>query len=216
MARTKEERSQFSFFAKVAEKLCAKCKTVKPASAFGPRYTSPDGLRHWCNECGSEYQNKYYRNNLEENRRRKREHMARARLDPMRRDKYVAAQRAHYRENRKEICRKDRELRAKRFFWARGRKLKGIFAKDLAALWKKQRGLCALSGRKLDRTAHLDHIIARTNGGTDEIGNFRWLDPWVNIARQNLTDEEFISRCNQIAEWIGKRIVDSVHRGGTN
>jgi hypothetical protein len=39
-----------------------------------------------------------------------------------------------------------KEWRRKHFFWARLGHLKGVTAKDLAGLWKAQRGRCAYTG----------------------------------------------------------------------
>ncbi len=103
-------------------------------------------------------------------------------------------------------------LRKKHFFRWRARcQSNGITAKQLGALWKGQRGRCALSGIKLGRDAHLDHIIPLSRGGSGGIGNLRWLDPWVNIARQNLSDEDFRKRCTQVAEFIGRLIIAADH-----
>jgi hypothetical protein len=64
-----------------------------------------------------------------------------------------------------------------------------------------------LSGRKLDNTAHLDHIQPKSENGSHGLENLRWVDPWVNIARGNLNDAEFALRCSQVAEWIGRQVV---------
>jgi 5-methylcytosine-specific restriction endonuclease McrA len=61
-----------------------------------------------------------------------------------------------------------REYVRRRFFWTKAMKLRGegrATARDLAALWKAQRGLCALTGRRLDRAAQLDHKLAKARGG---------------------------------------------------
>lgn len=142
-------------------------------------------------------------------RARKRDHMRRVRSDPVRRAALNEARR-----NNPRYTAKGREysarLRDQHFLRWRARNWgHGVTAKMLAALWKRQRGICALSGRKLDRTAHLDHISPKSFGGVHTIENLRWLDPWVNTARGNLSDQEFMDRCNQVAEWIGRRIVES-------
>jgi uncharacterized Zn finger protein (UPF0148 family) len=185
---------------------------MKPCVKCGePMFQRPDGK--WrCRPCGRAYQRARYAIAPEILRERKRLDMARARQDPLRREAMNAARRGN--EKYQVASRKYRKkLRDNHFFLARaykwGRKLDAV---DLARLWKKQRGRCVLSGRKLDRTAHLDHIMPISLGGKTEIGNIRWLDPWVNVARQNLTDEEFLARCNQIGEWIGRRILESCRR----
>lgn len=146
---------------------------------------------------------------IEELRRRKRDNMRKARSDPVRRAAMNEARRMHprYTEKGREYSRR---LRDQHFFRWRARNWgHGVTAKMLAALWKRQRGICALSGRKLSRTAHLDHINPKSSGGVHTIDNLRWLDPWVNTARGNLSDQEFRDRCAQVAEWIGRRILES-------
>ena len=71
-------------------------------------------------------------------------------------------------------------------------------SKGLMMIWKEQRGLCALSGRKLDRSAHIDHILPRSRGGSNKLSNLQFLAPEVNVAKSNMTDEEFIKLCQDV------------------
>ena len=208
MARNNSIKNpQFNFLATVTEKECTHCHQIKPASSFGPKSTRLDGLRNWCNKCGTEHQKKYYRNNLPLNRERKRLYMAKIRLDLERRRVTRESQRESYKRRRTQILAKQRKNWRERFFWSRASKLGCCgMAKKLASMWKKQRGLCALTGRSLDRSAQLDHIIAKANGGTDEMSNLRWVCSEVNYAKQDLTDTELLSLCNDVIRWIGRRI----------
>lgn len=180
-------------------KECRKCGSAK--------YQSKNG-RWRCAPCANAYQRDAYSANPELIRARKREDMRRARKDPIRRERINAARRGNpaYAEQSRAYARK---LITKHFFVWRARcHGHGVTAKDLAGLWKKQRGLCALSGEKMNRSAHLDHILPISLGGGHELSNLRWLDPWVNVARQNLSDDIFARRCTQVAEWIGRRIME--------
>ncbi len=133
--------------------------------------------------------------------------MARRRaLDP---DKARAKQRAWHGKNRERNKEKLRKYYARRFFWGRAMKLRGAdraTPQDLARLWKNQRGLCALTGRKLDRTAQLDHILSKARGGRDNTGNLRWLCKEANLARREMNDAEFAALCADVMRWIGERI----------
>ena len=86
---------------------------------------------------------------------------------------------------------------------------------ELARLWKAQKGRCALTGARLDRTAELDHVLPKTRGGKDNIGNLRWVTHQVNFAKRDLTDEEFIILCGDVMRWIGRRIemVEKITKG---
>jgi len=129
----------------------------------------------------------------------KREHMARKRAaDP---EAARAYGRRYYAENRDAVSSKIREYYGRRFFWARATKLRGAGRADfkqLASLWKKQRGRCAITGRRLDRTAHLDHIVAKARGGFDNIENLRWVIPEINLAKRAIDDAAFLRLCQDV------------------
>jgi 5-methylcytosine-specific restriction endonuclease McrA len=107
-----------------------------------------------------------------------------------------------------------RDYYSKRFFWSKAMKLKGdgrATYKQIASLWKMQRGMCYLTNRKLDCSAHLDHIVPKARGGSDSVDNLRWLCAEVNLSKRDLLDDEFIKLCEDVISkrkvaWIGKRI----------
>lgn len=79
----------------------------------------------------------------------------------------------------------------------------------LITLFKTQKGRCALTGRPLtfaiDKcgkwipgTASLDRIDSN-NGYTE--GNVRWVHMDANMAKQSLTDNEFIQLCSEIISY---------------
>lgn len=138
----------------------------------------------------------------------KREQMAeRRRADP---DAARAYSRRYHHRNREKQTAKMRHYYGRRFFWARSCKLRQEGKADfrqLAALWKAQRGRCALTGRRLTRdNAQLDHIVPKVKGGGDEIGNLRWLCIEANMAKRDMTDEQFIALCAEVTAFIGERI----------
>lgn len=149
----------------------------------------------------------------DEVRAAKRDGMARKRAaDP---SAARARERAMHHANREARTAAMRAYYAKRFFWGRAMKLRGpgkATALDLAMLWKAQRGRCALTGRRLDRTAQLDHKTAKARAGQDHIENLQWLCEEANLAKRALSDEQFIALCGDVMRWIGQRIaqVDAI------
>lgn len=149
----------------------------------------------------------------DEVREAKRLHMAKKRAaDPQAARDY---RNAYHAKNRDAQTAKMRAYYERRFFWGKAMKLRGpgrATAKDLAAIWKEQRGRCALTGRRLDRSAQLDHKLPRTRGGGDAPLNLQWLCEEVNLAKRALTDAEFTALCGEVMRWIGERIaaVDAI------
>ena len=78
-------------------------------------------------------------------------------------------------------------------------------ASGLMFQWIKQRGKCALTGIKLDRTANADHIIPVCKGGTDNSNNFQWLTPEANHFKGSLTVEELAHMCRLVLMNIEQR-----------
>jgi hypothetical protein len=77
-------------------------------------------------------------------------------------------------------------------------------AKQLASLWKQQRGRCPFTNWKLTAAnAHLDHINPKIKGGSGSIENLRWVHKDVNYAKRDLTDIQFMALCCQIARKEG-------------
>lgn len=143
----------------------------------------------------------------EQVREAKRAHMAKKRHeDP---GAIRAQQKAWCDANRERVRQKNRDYYGRRFFWSRMTKLRcknRASHIELARLWKQQKGLCALTGAKLDRTAQIDHILPKTRGGMDNIENLRWVTTEVNLAKRDLTDAEFFALCGNVMRWIGRRI----------
>jgi hypothetical protein len=133
---------------------------------------------------------------IEETRKAKREFMARKRAADLEGARAYA--RDFHHRNRDRNLATMKAYQGRRFFWMRSFKLKGITARDLASIWRRQRGLCALTGRKLDRSAQIDHKLPKARGGTDELGNLQWLCKEVNLAKRALTDEEFTALCGEV------------------
>lgn len=132
----------------------------------------------------------------DEVRKAKRLHMAaRREADP---DAVRAYGNEYYRMNREKQRAATKAYQARRFFWMRSIKLRGVSARDLAQLWKSQRGLCGISGRRLSRqNAQIDHIIPKARGGDDRLSNLRWACSEANLAKRDMTDAEFFALCRE-------------------
>ena len=57
-----------------------------------------------------------------------------------------------------------------------------------------------LTGWKLDRTAHVDHSLARSKGGTNSIANLRWVVREANVIKLDHCGDKFIAMCKAVAE----------------
>lgn len=186
-------------------KTCPGCKSTISINEFRVRKNGK--LYSRCRACERAYQQDINNRHREKIRERKRLSMAKRRVeDP---DKVRAAARKYHHNNRDKQNLKMRTFYHRRFFWSRAMKLKGLnraTTRDLAVLWKKQKGRCALTGRRLDRSAHLDHILPRARGGDDAVGNVRWVCPEVNLVKRDLLDAELLSLCVDVMRWIGARM----------
>ena len=78
-------------------------------------------------------------------------------------------------------------------------------ARGLMFQWIRQRGRCALTGIKLDRTANADHILPASKGGTDNSHNFQWLTPEANHFKGSLTIEQLAHMCRLVLMNIDQR-----------
>ena len=148
----------------------------------------------------------------EQTREAKRKHMAERWAEKP--EAMRAVSRDFHRRHKERINAQRRDHHVTRLFWTRALKFRGITANDLARLWKAQRGLCALTGRKMDRSAQVDHKLPIARGGKDELSNLQWTTAAANLAKRDLTDAEFHALCVDAVQWIGRRIdaVQAIHK----
>jgi 5-methylcytosine-specific restriction endonuclease McrA len=68
---------------------------------------------------------------------------------------------------------------------------------------------CALTGRPIDlmnsKSYQLDHIIPRSKGGDNSLKNCRLTCKQANIAKSDMTDEEFIQLCKDVINHVNKK-----------
>jgi 5-methylcytosine-specific restriction endonuclease McrA len=156
---------------------------------------------------------KFYYANLEANRAKSRE-KAKARYYANKQEKLL--RNAKYRKDNPEKWRLIKEVSNKkynkrRFFFMRAahhaiRVNDSDEAIELCAVlsraWYTQRGRCAYTGVKLDRTAQVDHKIPVSRGGTNHASNLHWVTPDANWVKRDRTHSEFIAICTDIAAYI--------------
>jgi len=184
---------------------CSKCG--EPKKRFKVRWR--------CRPCENAYQREHYRKNLEHNRKRKAAWMASARKDPAKRERFLASQRKAWKKNgsqkRQEYLAGLRHSDPWR--WKAlviHTSIRGaVSGDDLRLLHLSQDGKCGLTGRPLDfDDMQLDHIIPRARGGDNSLENLRWTCSVANQCKRDLMDDEFVLVCSQVAEWIGRRIME--------
>lgn len=77
-----------------------------------------------------------------------------------------------------------------------------VLCSVLSRAWYNQRGRCAYTGRKLDRTAQVDHKTPTSRGGSNDASNLHWVCAEANWVKQDKTHEEFIGLCADITAYI--------------
>lgn len=157
----------------------------------------------------------YYYDNIERLKERNRIH-AKKHYD-MNKKKKLAANKRWRDANPEKHATLKKAWNKRRFFYNKAMLLKAHkrgavcfettqqLARGLMIQWIKQRGRCALTGIKLDRTANADHIVPACKGGTDNSNNFQWLTPNANQFKGSLTVDELANMCRLVLENIEKR-----------
>jgi len=77
-----------------------------------------------------------------------------------------------------------------------------LTAIDLFHIAHKQKLICALTGVKLTtETISVDHIVAKSKGGSNRPENIRLVHKDVNLAKRALSDSEFLDLCRKVVEF---------------
>lgn len=114
--------------------------------------------------------------------------------------------RAYNAAHKPQIAETNKKYAARRFFYFRAANLalrhpSAVVATltDLANLWKRQHGRCAITDRRLDRhNSQLDHIIPIVRSGVGTIDNLRWVHRDVNYAKRDLSEQDFFKLCSDV------------------
>lgn len=154
-----------------------------------------------------EYQKKWYRENIDKCRAYKQKQMKERRADPEINERIKKKTREWYkRTNGAEKQRKYiKKLKTENFFKWRTRLFFQHYGvryteADFKNKWDKQNGECYFTGRKLDNTAHIDHILPIKRGGTHELDNLRWVCKEANYGKRDMTDGEYLNVIRDIME----------------
>lgn len=144
-------------------------------------------VRSWC-EANKKRVADYQRRRNSENPERKREYKRKNR------ERLLEQERARYAKNPEKFRAKalkylkdnpERHALAERTRRALARSAEGSHTlEDVRSIRAKQKNKCAYCRAKLGRTAHVDHIIALTKGGSNWPSNLQWLCAPCNIAKR--------------------------------
>lgn len=105
----------------------------------------------------------------------------------------------------------NKKYNKRRFFFARACHIAlrvndqsdtNTIARALSLSWYKQRGRCAYTGQRLDRTAQVDHKVPISRGGLNNAENLHWVTARANCAKGTMTHDEFLNVCTEVASYI--------------
>lgn len=155
----------------------------------------------------------YYYANLEANRAKMRE---RAKVAYYANKQLKLFRNAEYRRKNLDKWKlikqaSNKKYNKRRFFFARachismrvddGKDTNAI-ARALSLAWYKQRGRCAYTGQRLDRTAQVDHKVPTSRGGLNDADNLHWVTARANYAKGTMTHDEFLNVCSDVVSYI--------------
>ena len=170
------------FFVGNGFKKCSKDREIKPRDYFSDAKNRTSGKRSQCRSCASDY----YVKNKERIAKRHRESMS------------IPA-------NRAARTIRLKNYHAKRFFYSHAqgssRRKDTYFAspQELWSLWKRQRGICPLTGIRLNRdNSELDHIVPWKLSRDNSVLNLRWVYGPINRMKHHLLDAEFFELCRMV------------------
>jgi len=173
-------------------KQCRKCMMGKESFYFSPDAGKRDGLKSWCRAC---LRTKRSQISDQERERKKRWRKNNPQI--------VRASDLAWKKNNLEVVRRMRRAwvdsdpgRAKtKWRNDRARKKKGEGFHTIAetkAIFEKQSGICVYCRTALDDSAHLDHIIPLSRGGSNWPHNLQWLCAPCNLRKGSKEPDAFL------------------------
>ena len=175
------------------------------------KYNDPEKYRKWLEENrirSLRFYNERIRvneeryNKLKEyNKQNHKQYILKIKSDPVQFELYKTKQKEEIKKNGK--LRKQRHV-FKRLAKSANRQYKNgtVTPFDLWKIAKKQKCKCVFTGQKLTSdNMSADHIISKSKGGLNVPSNIRLVLKPINIARQNMTDEEFVDLCKSVVNY---------------
>ena len=169
----------------IEKKLCYDCHLPKPITDFRKNRTKKDGHADSCISCMKQYMHNYYQRN--KNRMRL--------LATENRRKYKKTL-----DGWASYAIKDIRTRPQGF---------SINKQDIINLYHKQKGLCAMSGERMDYTAGPGHpskpsVDRIDNSRGYHLDNIRLVLYFVNQARHTFTDDQLYYYSKLLADFRSK------------
>lgn len=174
-----------------SEKFCGRCKTVKFIEEFHARGTSSDGKAYNCKDCVKLYNKNRY---IAQRERSIRYGVC---------TEFSCNNSVYFSS---KLC--ETHFYKKTAFSRVGSADYWSILKDKA---EEQKMLCAISGEELIPGVNmsLDHIKPSSVYPElkNQITNVQWVTKWVNVAKYDLDMDDFVKRCDNIANryYNGKR-----------
>jgi 5-methylcytosine-specific restriction endonuclease McrA len=110
----------------------------------------------------------------------------------------------HYCKQKREWIQKDKLKHPFKWLCIAEKKRNGEVVKpfDLWKLAKKQKLICAISGRKLTtENISVDHVVPLSKGGSTKIDNMQLVDYHANLAKFTFTMSELYTLCEDILKY---------------
>jgi 5-methylcytosine-specific restriction endonuclease McrA len=199
----------------VSEKVCSKCKEVKPAEALDKNKSLKSGLRSECKECGKQLRSEINRRSREKNKEARNEYNRKywkeTNYYEKNKDKLLQYQK-EYKANNKDKCdkwRKEwhernleysklirRNVEAKR---RRQKENSTLTSAEFCQWVSEQDKVCHYCGVECDDIFHVDHYIPLAKEGRHEIDNFVISCPTCNYSKGCKMPEEFTKQMEEVA-----------------
>lgn len=175
-------------------KICYKCNLEQPLISFTKNRTKKDGLNLECKKCSSVRSLAWKKDNPQRAR-------ANDRINQAKRLEHGLCRSCSntLMPNHNRMCEKHWYIQAADTAMGKGTTINGAKLREKMV---RQNYMCPYTGEKLvpGVNAHLDHIYPRHRFPEleGEMDNLEWVSETVNLAKQVMTKDEFISFCSLI------------------